>query len=415
MNNSGTKLKYSHTKYACCAGNAASSIISTLPPLLYVSFRKDFNLSLDQISYFIMATFGLQLAFSCVASLILKRIGYRACTVLSQLLYCASMLLLGVLPFVMAPFWGILIAITPAAMASGVFCVIINPIIEWLPDDTRRGAMGVMHSYFCWGCAAITLITALYLDFFGEDSWRFLPFIWCVFPLLCALYFIKVPLPDKHVSKAPVNRKFFTNIVFIAFAVMLLCAGAAEKSVSQWASLFAQQGLHVSQFIGNILGPFAFALLMAISRVLFAKTDDSKLLRVQIILGIFLFISYMIMVGSPVPIVSLISCGLCGFFVGPLWPCMNQLAGARFLDGGAAMFAALSVGGYIGCTIGPTITGFISESVERQLSNSVENSADPTAAGLTAGLFAASMFAAAFVVIGILVSRKKIKKEVSRT
>ena len=59
--------------------------------------------------------------------------------------------------------------------------------------------------------------------------------------------------------------------MFWLFLLLMVCAGASEQAMSQWASAFAESGLGVSKAVGDLAGPCFFAVLMGLSRVFYAK------------------------------------------------------------------------------------------------------------------------------------------------
>lgn len=149
--------------------------------------------------------------------------------------------------------------------------------------------------------------------------------------------------------------------MFWIVVVLMICAGASEQCVSQWASTFAESSLGVSKTLGDIMGPAFFALLMAISRTIYGKFGDKMdLTKCMIGSGILCIISYIIIAFAPVPIFSLIGCGITGFSVGIFWPGTFSKASASIRGGGTAMFALLALAGDVGCSGGPTLVGFVS-------------------------------------------------------
>lgn len=50
--------------------------------------------------------------------------------------------------------------------------------------------------------------------------------------------------------------------LFWTLLIMMICAGASEQAISQWASTFAEKGLGITKTAGDLSGPMAFAILM---------------------------------------------------------------------------------------------------------------------------------------------------------
>lgn len=172
---------------------------------------------------------------------------------------------------------------------------------------------------------------------------------------------------------------------------MMLCAGASEQAVSQWASSFAEQGLHISKTLGDLAGPMAFALLMGSSRLIYGKYGEKMNLdRFMKYSCILCMISYLGISLIPVPFIELICCAICGFSVGIMWPGTFSKASASIRRGGTVMFAMLALAGDLGCSSGPTLVGFVSSAFGNTLQ---------------AGILAAIIFPA-LLLSGIILSRR---------
>ena len=59
--------------------------------------------------------------------------------------------------------------------------------------------------------------------------------------------------------------------------LMMLCAGASEQAVSQWASTLAEKSFGINKTIGDLAGPMAFAILMGSSRAFYGKFGDKSI------------------------------------------------------------------------------------------------------------------------------------------
>ncbi len=168
-----------------------------------------------------------------------------------------------------------------------------------------------------------------------------------------------------YITQAVVNnlmKKLFPVKIFWLFLALMICAGASELAMSQWASLFAEKGLNVSKTFGDLLGPCAFAVLMGLARVFFGIKGDKIDLRKFIAgSGILCVFSYLLAVFAPHPVLSLAGCALCGLSVGIMWPGTFSLAAKHYPQGGTSMFAILALAGDIGCSAGPALCGFVAE------------------------------------------------------
>lgn len=357
------KLTFKHTKYAAYIGYITQAIVNNLMPLLFVSFQRQFSLSLDRISLLITLNFGVQTVVDIIAAKYVDKIGYRASCVFAHIATVVGLCSMAVLPFVMDPFAGLCICAAVNAVGGGLTEVVISPVVEALPGDEKASAMSMLHSFYCWGQVAVVLLSTLYFSTAGIENWRYLSLIWSLVPLFNVFMFLFVPLRTLNEENEDMPlRKLFTVKIFWVFLILMICSGASELAMSQWASLFAEEGLHVSKTMGDLLGPCAFAVLMGSARTFYGFKGAKLNLRKSIAFsGAFCILSYAVAVFAPNPMISLAGCALCGLSVGLMWPGTYSLSSQCYPQGGTAMFAVLALAGDIGCSAGPTITGFVSD------------------------------------------------------
>lgn len=350
---------FKHTFYASYGGYFVQAIINNFLPLLFLTFQRDFSLPYDKISLLIVINFGFQLVVDYLAAYFIDKIGYKKCTIAAHLLAAAGLCSLSVLPYIMSPFIGIVISIVIYATGSGLIEVIISPLVDACPSDNKEGAMSLLHSFYCWGHMCVVLLSTLFFALFSVENWRILSVIWALVPLANGIYFCYVPFPDiLGESKSMSVKELFKTRLFYVFALVMLCSGASEQAMSQWASAFAESGLQVSKTMGDLLGPCMFAFLMGSARVLYSKISEKySLVSVMVASGALCVVSYLVASLSPNPLVSLIGCGVCGFSVGVMWPGTFSLAALRMPEGGTALFAMLALFGDSGCALGPAIVG----------------------------------------------------------
>ena len=350
---------FKHTFYASYGGYFVQAIINNFLPLLFLTFQRDFSLPYDKISLLIVINFGFQLVVDYLAAYFIDKIGYKKCTIAAHLLAAAGLCSLSVLPYIMSPFIGIVISIIIYATGSGLIEVIISPLVDACPSDNKEGAMSLLHSFYCWGHMCVVLLSTLFFALFSVENWRILSVIWALVPLANGIYFCYVPFPDiLGESKSMSVKELFKTRLFYVFALVMLCSGASEQAMSQWASAFAESGLQVSKTMGDLLGPCMFAFLMGSARVLYSKISEKySLVSVMVASGALCVVSYLVASLSPNPLVSLIGCGVCGFSVGVMWPGTFSLAALRMPEGGTALFAMLALFGDSGCALGPAVVG----------------------------------------------------------
>ncbi len=249
------------------------------------------------------------------------------------------------------------------AIGGGLLEVLVSPIVEACPSDNKEKAMSMLHSFYCWGHAGVVLVSTAFFGAFGMEHWKLLAIIWALLPAVNAFVFARVPIAPLIADGAPGMsiKELFRVKTFWVLLLMMVCAGASEQAVSQWASAFAEKGLGISKAAGDLAGPMAFAVLMGTSRLFYGKYGDRiHLERFMVYSSILCILSYLGISLSPSPLMSLAACGICGLSVGIMWPGTFSKASAALPAGGTAMFALLALGGDIGCAGGPTLVGMVS-------------------------------------------------------
>ncbi len=364
------KFTYKTTVFACFIGYIVQAIVNNFVPLLFITFQNTYQIPLSQITLLVTINFGVQLFVDLIATLFVDKIGYRTSIVLAQIFSAAGLVLLTVLPSVMPPFAGILIAVIIYAIGGGIIEVLISPIMESCPTDNKEKAMSLLHSFYCWGHVGVVLLSTLFFAVFGIENWRVLALVWAVVPLFNTFVFLKTPIAPllSDGEKGMTLPELFKNKVFWLLMIMMVCSGASEQAVSQWASAFAEQGLQISKAAGDLAGPMAFAICMGASRAFYGKYGDKLNLQNFMTLSAVLCVgSYLLICLVPSPVLSLVGCAVCGLSVGIMWPGTFSRAAVTLRRGGTAMFALLALAGDLGCSSGPTLVGFVSDALSGNL------------------------------------------------
>ncbi len=366
--------QYNHTIYACFIGYIVQAIVNNFIPLLFLTFQGTYGISLDKITLLVTFNFGIQLLVDLFSVKFVDKIGYRVSVVSAHIFAAAGLLGLTFLPEILDPFAGLLISVAVYAIGGGLLEVLVSPIVEACPTKRKEGAMSMLHSFYCWGHVGVVLLSTLYFAFFGIENWKYLALVWALVPLLNTLYFTRVPIASlmEEGEKGLSLRELMGNKLFWIMMLLMVCAGACEQGVSQWASAFAEMGLGVSKTVGDLAGPLFFATLMGLARLLYGKYSDRiPLEKFMFCSGTLCLISYLLASLSPSPVLSLLGCGLCGLSVGILWPGSFSMASAGIRGGGTAMFALLALAGDLGCSGGPTFVGLVSGALGEDLKKGI--------------------------------------------
>lgn len=357
------KLSYKTTIVSCFVGYIVQAIVNNFVPLLFITLQDTYEIPLGKITLLVTINFATQLLVDLLATKFVDKIGYRTSVVIAHATSALGLIMLTVLPEIMPPFTGILLSVIVYAIGGGIIEVLISPIMESCPTDNKEKAMSLLHSFYCFGHVGVVLISTLFFKAAGIENWRILAWIWALIPIVNGLFFLKTPIAPlmDGEEKGMSVRQLFANKMFWVLLIMMVCSGASEQAVSQWASAFAEQGLKISKTAGDLAGPMMFAVLMGSARAFYGKygekIDLDKFMKFSSVLCIF---AYLLVCLSPIPVISLIGCGICGLSVGIMWPGTFSKASVALKTGGTAMFALLALAGDLGCSGGPTLVGFVS-------------------------------------------------------
>lgn len=368
------KKNYNHTIYACYIAYITQAIVNNFVPLLFLTFVADYGLSLDRITLITTINFLVQLLVDLLAVKVVDKVGYRPSLMFGH--FCA---VVGLVGLAVLPRWlgnayaGILVSVVLYAIGGGLMEVLVSPVVEACPTEKKEAAMSLLHSFYCWGHVGVVLLSTLFFSVFGIENWKVLACLWAIVPLVNIFYFAVVPIyPIVAENEKLSVGGLLQQKTFWLLIVLMVCAGASEQAMSQWASAFAEAGLQVSKTIGDLAGPCAFAVFMGIARALYGKYSDKLPLKYMMKgSAVLCIICYLVasLVGSP--IISLLGCAFCGFTVGIFWPGTFSLAAMKLPGGGTAMYALMALAGDLGCSSGPSVVGFVANAAQGELKTGI--------------------------------------------
>lgn len=360
--NINTENGYNHTIYASYIGYITQAVINNFAPLLFLTFSHQYDLTLDKITLITTINFAVQLLVDFLSAKFIDKIGYRISIVSAHIISALGLVSLAMLPEILSnSYAGILISVVLYAIGGGLIEVMISPIVEACPTKKKEAAMSLLHSFYCWGHLAVILLSTLFFSLAGISNWKILALLWALIPAFNSVYFCIVPLYSITEDKEPMSvRSLFSQNVFWLIMVVMVCAGASEQAMSQWASAFAESAMKVSKTVGDLMGPCMFALLMGIARAIYGKYSDrlplGKMMTVCSILCVF---AYLLAAVTSNPVLGLTGCALCGFSVGIFWPGTFSIAAKSIPAAGTAMYAFMALAGDVGCSGGPTMVGLV--------------------------------------------------------
>lgn len=393
MDKKAISPNYNRTKIACYLGFITQAISANFIPLLFLKFHKDYQISFGMLAYIPTCFFITQLLIDLLCAKFVDRIGYRISIVTSEITAALGLVGLAFLPDLLSdPYIGIMVSVFMYAIGSGLIEVLCSPIIEACPFDNKEATMSLLHSFYCWGSVGTILVSTIFFMLFGMESWKWMALIWAIIPAINIYNFATCPI--EHLVEdgkgMSIPELFKTSLFWISICLMV-CSGASEISMSQWASAYAESALGLDKTMGDLAGPCMFAVTMGICRMLYGKYGDKiDLKKFMIGSGILCVICYLMATIVANPIVNLIGCIVCGFSVAIMWPGTISISSKQFPRGGTAMFALLAMAGDLGGSIGPAIVGGVAQ-----------RAGDDIRAGMSVGLIFP------FLLVVMLFSMKK--------
>ena len=390
------KANYKKTLIACYLGFVTQAISANFAPLLFLTFKSSYEITFEKIAMIPLVFYLTQLLVDLAATKFADKIGYRICVVASQIVSAVGLAFMAILPEVLpVPFAGILISVVLYAVGSGMIEVLVSPIVEACPFENKDGMMSLLHSFYCWGAMGVILGSTLFFSVFGVENWKILTFIWALIPLYNTFNFLHCPI-ERLVEdgKSMGIGKLLRTPIFWLIILLMVCSGASEASMAQWASAFTESALGVSKTVGDLAGPCLFAMFMGISRMLYGRFSERlDLTKVMFGCGVLCAGCYLLAALSTIPMLGLAGCALCGLAVGIMWPGSISISSKSCPRGGTAMFAFLALAGDLGATISPSMVGTLSEMA---------------GGNLKTGLAAATVFPV-ILVVGLLALKKKVR------
>ena len=355
---------YRRTLLACYLGLITQAIAANFAPLLFLKFHTDYAIPLGQIALISTAYFLTQLIVDVLCAKFVDKIGYRACIVASEVTSALGLAGLAIVPDLLPdPFMGILLCVVVYAIGCGLIEVLCSPIVEACPFDRKEAVMSLLHSFYCWGSVAVVLVSTVFFAVFGIDSWKIVACLWALVPLYNIYNFATCPIEHTvEDGKGMSMGALFRTPMFWVAILLMVCSGASELAMAQWASAFAESALGLSKTAGDLTGPCLFAITMGISRVIYGKWGEKiDLHGYMVASGILCLACYVLASMTVQPVLGLVGCILCGFSVGIMWPGTISTSSRRMPLGGTAMFALLAMAGDLGGAFGPGIVGFATQ------------------------------------------------------
>ena len=398
-------MNYKRTVHTCYLSTVTQAVLVNLPPLLFTLLRRDYGLNLERLGRLVLINFVTQLIVDALAARLADKAGYRRCLVAAHLLAALGFALYGLLPLLLPQgmlYGGLCFATVVFACGGGLIEVLVSPIVNQISGHLGAGAMTLLHSFYCWGQMLTVMVTTALLRILPGPLWYAVPILWAAVPLVTTAGFATAPMAEPRMSDTPslpLSKLLRSGPFWLAVGLMA-CGGASEIAMSQWASMFAEQGLG-NKLLGDLLGPCLFAVFMAVVRMVYGKLENKfpleRFLRWSAVACVACYLTAAL---SKNAALALLACALTGATVALMWPGILHRSAGRFPGGGTGLFGMLALGGDLGCSLGPWLLGLVGDRVGLR--------AGPQA-GLRAGLLVGTVFPAGF--LALMMAGRRAKQE----
>ena len=224
------KNDYSHTIYASYLGYITQAIVNNFVPLLFLTFQSQYSITLELLGLLVTVNFGVQLFVDFVAAKFIDKIGYRVAIVAAHVFSGIGLIGLAVLPELVPPYVGLVLAIICYAIGGGIIEVLVSPIVEACPTTKKEAAMSLLHSFYCWGHVFVVLASTLFFTLAGIENWKWMAVLWAIIPFANAIYYSLVPLATPvEEGRGMSISELLKNKTFWILFLLMICSGAKKN------------------------------------------------------------------------------------------------------------------------------------------------------------------------------------------
>ena len=359
------KKNYACLTLACYTSSMSMSIISNLPPLLFLTFRDLYGISYSLLGLLVVVNFVTQLAIDLVFSFFSHRMPIGKVVKMTPLITIFGLGIYAIWPslFPNAVYPGLVLGTVIFSASSGFMEVLTSPVIASIPSDDPDRAMSRLHSTYAWGVVLVIAVTTIFHLFIGLEYWPVLTAIFLVLPLVSFLLFQGSQIPPMETPKKVSGALRFLKTPGIwLLLIMIFLGGAAECTMAQWASGYLEQALGIPKMWGDLFGVAFFAVMLGMGRSLYGKFGKN-IYKILFLGFCGSTACYLIAAVSNAPLVGLLACGLTGFCASMLWPGSLIAATDIIPNSGVILFAMMAAGGDLGASVGPQLVGIITDTV----------------------------------------------------
>ena len=395
---------YKRTKLACYSAYVTMASAFALPPLLFVTFHDMYGVSYTLLGTLVLINFCTQLTVDLILSFFSKYFNEKFLVRVMPIITSLGLTFYAFSPLIFpnSVFTGFAIATVIFSISAGLSEVLVSPVVAALPSDNPGRDMSFLHSLYGVGVTVVILISTIFFKVFGSENWSYLTLLFAALPISTAILFMTSPMPDMTPSEnSKSGEKSKKYIVGLALCVACIFFGScAENTMSNWVSSFMENAIGIDKALGDILGTAMFAILLALTRMGYAKFGKS--ITPILFIGMIGAVACYLLAGlSTNAVVALIACALTGMFTSMLWPGALIFMEEKLPGAGVAAYALMASGGDLGASIAPQLMGIVVDKVTA--STFAANLATQT--GLTAeqiGMKSGMLLTTVFPLIGIV-------------
>lgn len=393
---SQTQPDYNRTRRACHFSYLAMSSVFSLPPMLFAAFHSMYGISYTLLGTLILINFCTQLSIDLIFTFFSRFFNIRMVVRIMPLLTSTGLCLYALIPWFLPEhaFAGLALGTVIFSVAAGLSEVLLSPVITALPSEHPDKDMSLLHSLYGWGVVSVVVISSVYFRIFGTENWMYLTLFWAALPIIASVLFWISPIPDMNLSSGE-QKKSGSRAGGLALCVLCIFLGSsAENVMTGWISSFMENALRVPKAAGDILGMAVFALLLAMTRGLYAKYGKN-IHRALLISMIGAVVCYVTAGLASNVILAFIACILTGCCTSMLWPGTLILMEEKIPSPGVAAYALMAAGGDFGASVAPQILGALVDRVavsDFAVELSSSGSMTPEQIGLKAGMLTAAVY-----------------------
>lgn len=357
---------YKRTKLACYTTYLAMAPVFVFPPLLFVTFHDVYGVSYTLLGTLVLINFCTQLAVDLSCSFFSRYFDTKLMVRGMPLITSAGLIFYALTPLIFpnSLFVGLVIGTVIFSVSAGLSEALISPLVAALPSENPGRDMSLLHSLYGVGVFMVIVVSTVFFELFGKENWSYLTAIFAVPPIITSVLFALSPVPDMAAAEIE-NKEKKSKSYLIGLALCVTClffGSSAENTMSNWASGFMENALGIDKALGDLLGTAMFAVLLALTRIAYAKFGKS-ITPVLFVGMIGAAVCYFTAGISTNAVVALIACALTGMFTSMLWPGSLIFMEEKLPRAGVAAYALMASGGDLGASIAPQLMGIVVDKV----------------------------------------------------